>query len=161
MTTKTFNNAKILEKEKNAQLLIKVLYEVKEKLNFLLIAFVIMPDHLHLMIVLEERNTISDVLRHIKGRFARFYNTSRRINSADYDEGCSPHRAGNLSLPNGRVWQKGFYDHVIKNQKEFLEKLNYIHNNPVKAKIVATPEEYMFSSASGAHEMDIERYFGG
>ena len=162
VTTKTFDNAKIFNKEKNVQLFLKVLYEVKEKLNFLLIGFVIMPDHLHLMIVPETRNSISDVMRHIKGRFARLYNQSIwRINSADYETNKIFYRAGNSSPPKRKVWQNSFYDHVIRNRKEFLEKLNYIYNNPVKAKIVAKPEDYKFSSISEIYEVDLERYFGG
>lgn len=148
-------------RKRNTQFFLRVLYEAREKLNFLLIGFVIMPDHLHLMIVPDRRNTISDVMRHIKGRFSRFYNKSRRINSADYGEKPLPHRAGNLSLPVKKVWQEGFYDHVIRNKKEFMERLNYIHNNPVKAKIVKKPEDYKFSSASDINKIDIERYCGG
>lgn len=161
VTTKTFNNVKIFERKEKAQLFLKILYEVKEKLNFLLIAFVIMPDHLHLMIVPDRRNTISDVMRHLKGRFARLYNKSRRINSADYRKTVIVHRTGNSSPSKGKIWQEGFYDHVISNQKEFLEKLNYIHNNPVTAKMVAKPEDYKFSSASGIYKIDLERYYGG
>ena len=161
VTTRTYNDVRIFQKKENTELFLRILYEVKGKLNFLLIAFVIMLDHLHLMIVPDRRNTISDVMRHFKGRFARFYNKSRRMNSADYGKKVIVHRTGNLSPSEAKIWQEGFYDHVIRNKKEFLQKLNYIHNNPVTAGMVAKPEDYKFSSASGIYKIDLERYYGG
>jgi putative transposase len=174
VTTKTYRNTKIFSTENSAKLLIETIYEEKEKLKFLLIAFVIMPDHLHIMIVPDKRNTISDVIRHIKGRFARKYNKiSRGINSPDYGvqvhkaENLSlshkpaTHRAVNSSLPESKVWQESFYDHVIRNKKEFVERLNYIYFNPVKAELVDKPEDFEYSSASGKFETDLLGYVGG
>jgi putative transposase len=175
VTTKTFQNSKIFSNDKAAELLIQTIFEVKEKLKFRLTAFAVMLDHLHfLMLVPDKRNTISDVMRHIKGRFARKYNqVSRGINSPDYGVqdhragNSSPlhksdtHRAGNLSLPESRVWQESFYDHVIRNEKEFVERLNYIYYNPVKAELVDKPEDYKYSSATRKYETDLLRYVGG
>lgn len=161
VTTKTHHNVKIFNKEENTELFLRVLFEVRQKLNFSLIGFVIMPDHLHLMVVPDRRNTISDVMRHLKGRFARLYNKSRRINSADYGKKVIVDRTGNLSPSRANIWQESFYDHVIRNEQELLEKLNYIHNNPVTAKMVAKPEDYKFSSASGTYKIDLERYYQG
>jgi len=174
VTSKTYRNARIFSNEHAVKLLIQTIFEVKAKLNFLLIAFVVMPDHMHLMIVPDKRNTISDVMRHIKGRFARRYNLlSRGINSPDYgihDHRAGnlsssykhdTHRAGNLSLPDSKVWQESFYDHVIRNKMEFVERLNYIYYNPVKAKLVDKPEDYKYSSATGKYETDLFCYVGG
>jgi putative transposase len=160
VTSKTYCNSKIFSKDEAADLFIQTIFEVKEKLNFLLLAFVIMPDHIHLMLVPDKRNTISDVMRHIKGCFARKYNqVSRGINSSDY--GVLDHRAGNSSLPGSKVWQKSFYDHVIRNKMEFVERLNYIYYNPVKVALVDKPEDYKYSSATGKYETDLLRYVGG
>ena len=46
-----------------------------------------------------------------------------------------------------KFWMKRFDDQVIRTQKMFYTKLNYIHNNPVKAGLVNCPEEYRYSSA--------------
>jgi putative transposase len=160
VTSKTYRNQKIFSEGKVADLLIQTLLEVKEKLNFRLIGFVVMPDHIHLMLVPNKRNTISDVMRHIKGRFSRRYDLlSRGMNSPDY--GISDHRAGNSSLPKSKVWQESFYDHVIRNRKEFDERLNYLYNNPVKAKLAEKPEDYKYSSAIGKYETDLDAYVGG
>ena len=160
ITSKTYRSQKIFSKGKVADLLIQTLFEVKEKLNFRLIGFVVMPDHIHLMVVPDKRNSISDVMRHIKGRFSRRYNHfSRGMNSPDY--GAPNHRAGNLSLPKPKVWQESFHDHVIRNRKEFDQRLNYLYNNPVKAKLVEKPEDYKYASATGKYETDLDGYAGG
>ena len=174
VTSKTYSNAQIFSKGKNADLLIQTIFEVKKKLNFQLLAFVIMPDHAHLIVVPDKRNTISDVMRHIKGRFSRRYNLlSRGMNSPDYGvrhhraENPSPpheshtHRAGNLSLPKSKLWQESFYDHVIRNRKELVERLNYIHYNPVRVGLAGKPEEYEYSSAGGKFDTDVDTYLGG
>jgi|GEM_PF-6585488 len=81
------------------------------------------------------------------------------MNSPDYV--ASDHRAGNSSLPKPKVWQESFYDHVIRNRKEFDERLNYLYNNPVKAKLVEKPEDYKYASATGKYEADLDGYVGG
>ena len=45
-----------------------------------------------------------------------------------------------------RLWQPGFYDFNIYNEEKLLEKLNYMHNNPVKAGLVLSPSDYEWSS---------------
>lgn len=174
VTSKTYGNAEMFSEGKTADLLIQTIFEVKEKLGFQLLAFVVMPDHIHLMVVPDKRNTISDVMRHIKGRFARKYNqVSRGMNSPNYGvqdhrtENSSPshesdtHRAGNLSLPKSKFWQESFYDHVIRNRKELVERLNYIHLNPVRAGLAGKPGEYEYSSAAGKFDTDVDTYLGG
>jgi putative transposase len=174
ITSKTHRNAKIFSNEKTSQLLIQTIFEVREKLNFLLIAFVVMPDHVHLMLIPNKRNTISDVVRHIKVRFARKYNkVSRGINSPDY--GVDTHKTGNLAQHNKnqihrvgnssqtetKVWQESFYDHVIRNRKELVERLNYVYYNPVKAGLVDKPEDYKYSSVTSEYQTDLLGYVGG
>jgi putative transposase len=169
VTTKTFQNSKIFSNDKAAEILIQVILDVKGKLNFRLMAFVVMPDHIHLMLVPDKRNTISDVMRHIKGRFARRYNkVSRGINSPDYGVqdlrvgNSSPlhkpgtHRAGNSSLPEFKLWQESFYDHVIRNKKEFVQRLNYVKYNPVRVGLAEKPEDYKYSSAAGEFDTDLD-----
>lgn len=62
---------------------------------------------------------------------------SRRGFSLVYKEGDNK---------NPRVWQQSFYDEVIQNEKDFMNKLNYIYYNPVKAGLVEMGKNYPFSS---------------
>lgn len=65
-------------------------------------------------------------MKMIKGSFARKFNKA----------------AGKT----GKVWQKGFYDECIGDKLHLLRVLEYMHNNPLKAGLVTSPEEYLFSS---------------
>jgi len=86
-----------------------------------LYAYVIMPDHIHLLIK-PINHGISKTMQLIKGR------ASRKINK-------------------GSFWQKGFFDFAILTEKKFRERFNYIHYNPVKRGLVERAEDYKYSSA--------------
>jgi putative transposase len=48
----------------------------------------------------------------------------------------------------GRIWQRRFYDHVIRDEKDLRTKLDYLHGNPVRSGIIEDPVEYQWSSLS-------------
>ena len=87
--------------------------------------FVVMPDHVHFMFTLLEGHTLSDVMH----SFRRF--TARKINQ--------------ILQRQGQFWQKGFYDHRIRDADVFARYLEYIYLNPVRAKYVTAPEAWPFS----------------
>ncbi|HLC89351.1 MAG TPA: transposase [Patescibacteria group bacterium] len=160
ITTKTFKNQKIFDNSLICELLIKVLVDCRLKYKFKLYGYVIIPDHVHLLIMPAEQNNISDAIRHIKGRFARLYNHQIAADkfrgyandklspwpefhlSADKNQ-TPPRRRG---IHPRQVWQKSFYDHIIRNDLDFEEKLNYIHGNPIKHKITDNLDNYPWSS---------------
>ncbi|MCJ7508521.1 MAG: transposase [candidate division Zixibacteria bacterium] len=174
VSLKTYKSRKLFCNGEAVDLLLEVIREVKAKLNFILPAFVIMPEHLHLLIVPNKRNTISDVVRHIKGRFSKRFRQG--MNSPDYGvsnndlvefkkvfvkgSSFSFRRDGNLSRPvnssqpKEKVWQNSFYDHVIRDEKDFLSRPKYIHINPVKAGLSDRAEDYKFLFI----EKDLEGY---
>ncbi|MBE6999166.1 MAG: transposase [Ruminococcaceae bacterium] len=83
--------------------------------------YVIMPDHLHLMITIGEtqtRQAIPDVMQYFK-----------TITTNDYIRGV---KAGFLPPFHGKLWQRSYYDHVIRNQQDYDETWQYIENNPTK-----------------------------
>ena len=99
--------------------------------RYIVDAYVIMPDHVHLLIqpLLEWR--LSKILQGIKGYSSRMINL--KMNR------------------KGAFWQDESMDHLIRNHEDWLDKLNYIHDNPVKAGIVSNPENYPFSSFVTLH----------
>ena len=122
----------------------------KEK-GLVLFGYCLMPSHLHLIARAESSYTLSDILRDFK----KF--TSKAIIKQIMEEPESRRdwmmeyfrRAGeNLKgISNYKVWQNGNHSEVITSNKFFDEKLEYLHNNPVKELIVEEPEDYLFSSA--------------
>ena len=93
-------------------------------------AAVVMPDHVHVLVrprpispsSPEVFHSLSAILHSVKGF------TSHRINDRLNRSGC--------------VWQDETYDRIMRDEEEFIEKWHYIRTNPVKAGLVATPEEY-------------------
>ncbi len=112
-TTYNFNSPEM-------ELICRAIKELEREGFFLLVAYVIMPDHLHILLK-PINNRISKIMQMIKGR------SSRAINK-------------------GKLWQKGFYDLTLFSENKFKEKFNYIHYNPVKQGLVDKAEDYKFSS---------------
>jgi len=135
ITSKTVNNYPFFSNRQNAQIVISTLYFGRTNNWFSLIAFVIMPDHLHLIIVPRQKN-ISQAMHSIKSF------SSKEIN--------------NINNRNGQVWQPSFRDFTICKRGILLEKLRYIHDNPVRKGLVAEAEKYSFSSANPIYETDMK-----
>jgi REP element-mobilizing transposase RayT len=87
---------------------------------------VIMPNHVH--VVFEPKAALQNTMRWLKGRTARLAN--RILN-----------RTG---MP---FWQDESYDHWIRSSRELLETIEYVENNPVRARLVESAEEWRWSSA--------------
>jgi putative transposase len=100
----------------------KTLQHYRREGHYKLHDYVVMPDHIHLLLTPNGRS-IERVMGLIKGGF------SHRLNS---------------SFP---VWQRGFTDRRVRDKEEFLTRRNYIYQNPVRARLVERAEEYRFSSA--------------
>jgi putative transposase len=132
VTTKTSLGRSLLQSERNAGLLIDVLRSLVAEHKFQLHDFVIMPDHLHLLLTVEDGITIEKAMQFVKGRF------SHRLKR----------EFGYLS----EVWQRGFSEVQVMNRESFVQYRNYIATNPVKAGLVDSPERYPFCFESLARE---------
>jgi putative transposase len=120
-------------------LFVKILDEVRQRYRFRLVGFVVMPDHVHLLISEPERGTPSTVVQVLKQRFSRLMRRRKRARS-------------NLQLPlwkeeeAPRFWQRRFYDFDVWSEKKKGEKLHYMHNNAVKRGLVTHPKQWPRSS---------------
>jgi putative transposase len=172
VTTKTSNNSLIFENEKYCYFLISNIEFYRKKLNFLLIAYVIVPDHFHGIIVPDLRwGNISDIMRNIKYRTARDilnFNGLRNwdkegrpiVNNDRGRPGLSLRGKNNgRALPgsalrgNGMVkryknsiWQPRFYDKVIRNEKQLNQTIEYVHFNPEKHEFTNDYTKWKYSS---------------
>ena len=90
--------------------------------------FVVMPEHVHLLISEPERGTVANAIQSLK------------ISSAKRGKQCHAVAAQEMAF-----WQKRYYDRNVRG-KEFREKLRYIHRNPVKRTLAARPEGWKWSS---------------
>lgn len=124
---------------KRRDLFLAVLEEVRQRYRFVVVGYVVMPDHIHLLIGEPERGNPSRVMQAIKQGFARrVLKTLRRQRVAAQDE--------LFTLASEYVWQKRFYDFNVFTARKRIEKLRSMHQNPVKRGLVAEPEQWLWSS---------------
>ncbi|MCZ6532917.1 MAG: transposase [SAR324 cluster bacterium] len=126
--------------------IVDAIARAKDKYRFALWAYVIMPDHAHLLVFpLHSGCDISAFLKAVKQSVAR----KARIEWANIDSELlnklAVKRAGK---PAFRFWQAGpGYDRNIRTDDELVEKVNYIHNNPVTRGLADNPQDWEWSSA--------------
>jgi putative transposase len=123
-TTRTHQGLRIFRVERNAMLLIEVLRSNQAAGRFELHDFVIMPDHLHLLMTLPGDISVEKSMQLIKGGFS--YRVKKELGY------------------RGEVWQRGFSDARIRDQESFSKHCEYILQNPVRARLVDVPEDYPY-----------------
>jgi putative transposase len=123
-TTKTSQGRPLLQSERNATLMIDVLRSYVAAGKFRLHDFVIMPNHVHLLLTVGAEMTIEKAMQFIKGGF------SYRLKK----------ECGYL----GEVWQRGFSEKRVGDRESFLQHREYIAANPVKAGLVDSPEKFPY-----------------
>ncbi len=114
----------------------------QKNLFFKILGYVIMPDHIHLIVWPEGKKTLEEFVRDFKKYLAQ--EILHRVTSLEKTKIL-------LERPQKRnhrfqIWQKGYYDFNIYNQETLNEKLSYMHNNPVRKRLVENPEDYPYSS---------------
>jgi putative transposase len=130
VTTITANRQPIFRREATARLLIDTLAHYRDERKFLLHEFVIMPDHVHLLITPAAEISLERAMQFIKGGF------SYRLKSRP------------------PVWQASFTNHRVRDWEDYEHHREYIWMNPVRAKLAARAEAYPYSSAAGVMRLD-------
>ncbi len=122
-------------------LAVQILGEVRHKYEFALVGYVIMPQHVHVLIGETRGVAPAIVVQVFKQRLSRRMRGKKRA------------RAGQLALPFNegeaklrRFWQRRYYDFNVYTRAKLREKLDYMHANPVKEKPVAHPRDWPWSS---------------
>jgi len=123
---------RLLQSERNAELLVNVLRSLVAEHKFQLHDFVIMPDHLHLLLTVENSMTIEKTMQLVKGRF------SYRLKK----------ETGYL----GEIWQRGYSEVQVLGKESFEKHRTYIAMNPVKTWLVESPEQYPYCFESLARK---------
>src|SRR5205807_1619406 len=118
-------------------LFLTVLENVRRRYQFVVVGYVVMPEHIHLLISEAQERNPSTVMQAVKLGFARRVLAQlRRV----------PTPASLFEVSLHHVWQKRFYDFNVWSLHKQVEKLNYMHDNPVRRGLVASPELWRWSS---------------
>ena len=150
ITTSTYRRAPVFLSARFRRRFVQPLEEVRQEMQFLLIGWVLMPDHFHLFIKPEPADTTPLILKGLKEQSAK-----RIIETLDENPQhpwCRKMLA-RLRLPptvhdesHFRLWQRRFCPFNVYSEKKRQEKLDYMHDNPVKRGVVSSAGDWPWSS---------------
>ena len=106
-------------------LILTTLTKQRQRGDFFLFGFVVMPTHLHLLLSPHNKNLI-EIMRELKSKTGFEIARGRRL--------------------YGPIWRERYFDTIIRRVRNFWQKLEYIHRNPVEAGLVKNPEDWQWSS---------------
>jgi len=141
ITTSCYQRRPWLGSQSNRDLFLQVLEQVRRRYGFVVVGYVVMPEHVHLLLSEAEGANPSVVMQVVKQVFAR--RLLRRLRARPNPQ---PGSLWNTAVEEGRVWQGRFYDFEVWSERKRIEKLRYIHRNPVKRGLVLAPEQWRWSS---------------
>lgn len=124
LTFSCYQRLPLLDSIASKNLFVAILGEVRNRYRFALVGYVVMPEHVHLLISEPNETTPSSVLQMLKKRVS--------------------YRA--VNRPSPHFWQSRFYDFNVWSSKKKTEKLLYMHLNPVKRRLVTHPADWPWSS---------------
>ncbi len=134
ITCRFFRHEPKFSVEKHRDLFVQLLEELRLKFRFKVVGYVVMPDHFDLLMAEPEIDTVANSIEMLRKRYGRRYNNSAR--SVD------------------QVWETRYADTHIYDQARIEERLRFMHEQPVKAGLVASPTEWEWSSARSYKGMD-------
>lgn len=148
-TVVTYRRKRIFGKDSSRQLFRQAINKTQSRHPFEIIAFCLLPDHLHCIWKLPENDADFSIRwSSVKGLFSHsFLQANRQLykqsSRADTGEVC--------------VWQKRFWEHYIRDERDLHRHINYIHYNPVKHGLVKSAEDWPWSTYNRFVK---ERYYG-
>jgi len=128
-----------LNSAKSRDRFLSILEQTRERYRFVVVGYVLMPEHFHLLITEPEVETPSTVMQVLKQRTAHSLLPRRKRHDP---------RQGQLFGEESKraFWQARFYDFNVWTTKKRVEKLRYMHRNPVKRGLVESAEQWRWSS---------------
>jgi putative transposase len=111
-------------------LFLKILEEVRQKYDFVVWGYVVMPEHFHFLISEPSTGTVAKAMQVLKQRVSLKCNKKKPL----------------LRENPGSFWLPRYYDFNVFTERKHIEKLRYMHRNPVKRGLVDSPELWMWSS---------------
>ena len=134
VTTKSAQNISVFQVKDVADIVAAKMLEYRSKGNYLLHDFVLMPNHLHMILTPADSLTLEKCMQLVNGG--------------------SSHEIHKVRGSKMQIWQSGFHESRVTDSSDYKKKADYIRFNPVAAHLVQRPELWPFSSASGQYECD-------
>ncbi len=114
--------------------------------NFKIIGFVIMPDHIHLIVWPLGDVWLDDFMRDFKQFTAMRIIRQAKVEERTEDLAAFAQAGEETGRAKHKVWQDSYWDKNIYSEQFLRQKLSYVHRNPLRAGLVEKPEDYVYSS---------------
>lgn len=136
VTSVTHDRKRLFQVERYALLLVDILKQDRAKGRYSVHAYVVMPDHIHVLLTPAEDVSLEKAMQFIKGGFS--------------------FRAKKEFAYAGEIWQRSYTEHRITDAADFEQHRQYIEDNPVRAGLVLNAADYVYSSAHAEAAVDAE-----
>ena len=123
ITFSCYHRHALLASPRTKSLFEAALEKARQHYRFSVVGYVVMPEHVHLLLSEPEGGTLSCAVQSVK------QSVSRKV-----------------TTQGGHFWQERYYDFNVYTKKKWIEKLRYIHRNPVNRGLVTKPEDWPWSS---------------
>jgi len=153
VTFSCYGRQLLLANPARRDLFLATLERVRRRYRLVVLGYVVMPEHVHLLVTEPQRETLSTAIQALKLGFVRsLYGSGQNLvprSRQTYEVHWVPHLSPPLRdmgrRPN-HFWQPRFYDFNVWSEHKRIEKLRYIHRNPVKRGLVESPDQWPWSS---------------
>jgi len=139
ITCSCYQRRPLLAEPDRRGLFLEILERARQDYRFIVIGYVVMPEHFHLLMSEPDRGDPSVVMKVLKQRFSHQVLTGLRAQ-------VTPGQLWANALEKSQVWHRRFYDYNARTEQKRVEKLRYMHRNPVKRGLVAEPDQWAWSS---------------
>ena len=141
----------LLDRAHRRDLLLQILERVRRRYRLVVLGYVVMPEHVHLLVSEPQKETLSTAIQALKLGFVRSLRTPDEFAMASAPRSRKSGETWGTPVRQApatakRFWQPRFYDFNVWTERKRIEKLRYIHRNPVKRGLVASPEQWLWSS---------------
>ncbi len=133
VTASAYMHQNLFQRTETADLLLATIVRNRDKGEFFLHEYVIMPNHMHLLLTVDDDHAIGRAMQLIKGGFSHAIGPGLKLKT---------------------VWQPSYYEHRVRDDGEYERMRRYIHENPVRRHLVSRAEDYPFSSANPTIRLD-------
>jgi REP element-mobilizing transposase RayT len=134
VTTKAWQNVSVFQVTETAEIVVAKMLEYRDRGNYLLHDFALMPNHLHSILAPADTVTLEKAMQLIKG-----------------GSSFAIHKIRGSKM---EIWRSGFHESRVSDWLDYKKKTDYARFNPVVAKLVDTPEAWTYGSASGKYQLD-------
>ena len=130
-----YHRRPLLTSDESRRIFESALERVRRRYRLEVYGYVVMPEHVHLLLSEPQQGTLADALKSLKQGVARRLIGNLPLKPKPGLSGAPEH-----------FWQKRYYDFNVRNYPQFVEKRRYIHRNPVKRGLCHRPEDWQWSS---------------